>query len=466
MMGFSLLMSIMLLGGSGQTGDLLDYTPTEMYWEMRDQRVVDLDTMSAVLTDEGVTNTDTLMAIRAIGEWVLTQEANPDVNADPADKAKALKLLAPYVGSTEPFVDQYAKRSIARLKGEEPAGYAPLPAEVFDLDLALLPEDSTIVGQMRVANGVGPMNLAEMIPDMKIEGRSMRELMMAELMPGLVEAVKMVGNVRADLVTAGMLLNDEENVSFMLVVRGQYDRVAVQMVLEEQMGDDEDANFFSVGDIEVVTIDGWESVAMFMPSDELFVLLFRDGQERGAKIPVDAVAKKLAEAGRKPAFDETLSKQVAAVPRDKADVWAAMKVTPLMKQEREVAEVFGAFDAGRAFAVRNADGLLDIQWVGEGSDAAAIKKTTDFYTESIKEAIAEMNDQKQHMPKEMHVLLEPIVEMMKSMEFNAEGKTMTGGMKVDPSIGLSMPMMFMGMSIQHHNEADFAVEEAVEAVAE
>jgi hypothetical protein len=468
-------MFMLLFGGGGNAADLLDFTDINMYWEMRDQRIIDLDTMSAVLEDDNATGTDTLMAIRSIGEWVMIQEADPEIDADPADKAKALKILAPYVGSKEPFVDRYAKRSIAWLKGQEPEGYTPLPAEVYDLDLALLPSDATLVGQMKVANGVGPFNLAELFPDAKIEGKSIREQMMQQLLPGLMQSVGMVGNARADLVTAGSVLDDEENVSFMLVIRGQYDRVGVQMAMEEQFADDDDTSFYSVGDVEVISVANHDPFAMMMPSDELFIVLF--AEDRNAKLPIDSVAKKLAQADRKPSLSAELTKQVAAIDRDKADIWAAMKVTPLMKQERELAEVFGAFDAARASATRDTEGMMDIQWVGEGSDADAIKKTADHITAMVQEGIGQFNQQKQQMPPEMRVLMEPMVNMMESMSFKPEGKTMTGGMKVDPSVGMVMPMMMFGMNVRHQHgralevealaaEAAQAVEEAVQEAAE
>lgn len=464
MMSISMMM-MLLLGGGGNNGDLLDYTDIQMYWEMRDQRLVDLETMSAVLADDDATATDTLMAIRSIGEWVMIQEADPDVQADPADKAKALKVLTPFVGSKEPFVDRYAKRSIAWLKGEEPEGYAPLPAKVYDQDLSLLRSDSTMVGQMKLVNSTGPINIAELIPDIKIEGQSIREQMMSQVLPGLMQAVQMIGNVRADLVTGGFTLNDEEDVSFMFVIRGQYDRVAVQLAIEEAVGDDEDTSFYSVGEIEVVSVNNHDPFALMMPSDELFIVLF--SERRGAKLPIDEVAKKLQQADRKPSFSDTLIKQVAAIDREKADVWAAMQVTQMMKDEREVREVFGAFDAARATAIRDTEGMLDIQWVGEGKDAAAIEKTAGFLTESMKEVITEFKEMKQQMPQEMRVLMEPMVKMMESMKFNADGKTMTGGMKVDPNIGMTMPLMMFGVNERHDHAADVAVEaQVLEAVAE
>ena len=65
-MDFGMMFIILLLGGSSNAGDLLDYTPTQAYWEMHDQRVVDTDTMAAVISDDNATATDKLMAVYAV----------------------------------------------------------------------------------------------------------------------------------------------------------------------------------------------------------------------------------------------------------------------------------------------------------------------------------------------------------------------------------------------------------------
>lgn len=454
-MNFSAMMLVMLLVGGGEnTGDLLDFTPTQTYWEMRDQRIVDAETMSAVLSDDDATATDILMAIRALGEVTRADNVKPNIKAD------ALKLLTPLAQSKEPFVGQYAKRSIAWIKGEDPEPRKALAAQAHDLDLALMPSDAAFVGQLKMNNGVGPIDLASLIPDIKIEGQSMRDQMMQHMLPGLMQGVEKIGNARADLVTAGFILNSDKDMSFVLAVRGQYDRVGIQMLLEDELGEEEGWSFYSVGEVEVVANpNNYDPVAMLMPSDELFIMMF--SESRGAKLPIDDIAKKLGQPDRKPSFDALLAKQVDAVDRDKADVWAAMRVTQFMKNEREVQEVFGAFDAGRAFATRGKEGVLDIQWAAEGSDEAAVGKTVKFFTDSIQEGITEISEQKQHMPAEMKVMMDPMLEMLKSMKFNADGKTMTGGMKVDPGIGMTMPMMMFGMNVRHHDHAEFAVEEAV-----
>jgi len=453
-----MMMMVMLLGGGGNasTGDLLDYTPTQAYWEMRDQRIVDIETMSAVLRDDDATAADTLMAIRAIGELAEADDVKPNVKAD------VLKLLVPLAESKELFVGRYAKRSIAWIKKVEPEAYKAVPAQVRDLDLALLPDDASLVGQMTVVNGVGPVDLASLLPEMKVDGKSMREMMMQQMLPAVLQGVQMIGNARVDLVTAGVRLNKQEDVSFVVVLRGQYDRLAMQLAMEEQLGEDDDWSFYSVGEIEVIANpDSYDPVAMLMPSDELFVFVM--SEQRGAKLPIDDIARKLQQPDRKPSFGEVLAKQVAAIDRGKADVWAAMQVTQMMREERDVREVFGAFDAARATAVSDAEGAYDIQWVGEGSDEAAVGKAAAFFSEKTKEGIAEITQEKQHMPAEMQKFMDPMVKMLESMNFKAEGKTMTGGMKIDPSVGMTMPMMMFGMNARHHHSE--AVEGAVEAEA-
>ncbi|MEM9347472.1 MAG: hypothetical protein AAGB26_12720 [Planctomycetota bacterium] len=450
--------AVLLLGGSGQTGDLLDLAPTNSYWEMRDQRVVDMETMSAVLVDGDATAADRLMAIRALGE-ISTGE-----DADPADSARALKTLKPFVGSEEPFVDRYAKRSIAWIEGRDPEPYPSLPDAVYDQDLALLPDHMSVVGQLKMRNNVGPVNLAQLIPDIKVDGESVRDQMMQEFLPGILQGVELIGNARIDLVTVGVRLTSEEEFYLAVIARGRYDRAAVQIALEEEIGDDVEASFYSVGDVEVVAVQNYDPVAFLMPSDELFILLF--AEDRDAKLPVGLFAEKVQQADRRPSFNQTLSKQIEAIDRKQSDIWLAVEFTPLALQEPESREFFGAFDAARAYAEVDGEGVLDVKWVGEGRAAGQLKKQVAFFEEQVKEVIEDITRDKQRMPAPMQGMMDPVIEMMKSMTFKADGKTMTGGMKIDSSIGVTMPLM-MGVSMDHRHEAEFhAVEEAVEEVAE
>ena len=447
-----MMLIFMLLGGGGtQTGDLLDYTPTQAYWEFREMPVVDADTMSAVLNDDDASPTDRLMAIRTLGEIASGDDAKP------ADKANALNLLEPLVQSNEPFVGQYAKRSIEWINGVEPPARAALPAEAYDQDLALLPLGATHVGQMKMTNGVNPIDLAALFPDVRVEGESLRDAMTQEMVPGILEVLDKIGNARADLVTAGTTLHDEESFAFYLVVRGEYDRTALQIMLEDELGDDDDASFYSVGETEVVSVAGHDPIAMLMPSNEMFILLF--SETRGVKLPIDEIAKKLQQPDRKPRFEIDVMEQVDAIDRKQADIWVAMKITKLMTEDRQANEIFGAYDAARVSATRDTEGVLDVKWFAEGSNEAATARSVDALEALMQEGITEMTEEKQHMPAEMQVFVDPIIEMLESMKFEQQGTNMSGGMKADPKVGLAMPMMMFGMSSRHHHP-DFAVEEA------
>ncbi|MEM6259976.1 MAG: hypothetical protein AAGI37_17015 [Planctomycetota bacterium] len=452
-----MFLSVLLLGGSGQTGDLLDLTPTNSYWEMRDQRIVDMETMSAVLVDDDATAADRLMAIRALGEISTAEDAGP------ADSAQALKTLKPLVGSEQPFVDRYARRSIAWIEGREPEPYPPLPGAVYDQDLALLPDDMSVVGQIKMRNNVGPVHLAELIPDIKVDGESVRDQMMQEFLPGILQGVELIGNARVDLVTVGVRLTSEEEFYFAIIARGQYDRVAAQIALEEEIGDDAEASFYSVGEVEVVAVQSYDPVAFLMPSDELFILLF--AEDRDTKLPVGLFAEKLQQADRKPSFNQTLSKQIEAIDRKASDIWVALEVTPVFMQEREPRAFFGPFDAARAYAEVDSEGVLDVKWVGEGRDAGQVKKQVAFFEEQVKEGIEEITREQQRMPAPMQAMMDPVLGMMKSMNFKADGKTMTGGMKVDSGIGITMPLM-MGVSMGPRHEAELRAVEAVEEAVE
>ena len=87
----------------------------------------------------------------------------------------------------------------------------------------------------------------------------------------------------------------------------------------------------------------------------------------------------------------------------------------------------------------------------------------------IKEGIEEMAVEKQRMPQAMQQFIDPMIKMLKSMRFTPEGKTMTGGMKIDPKVGVSMPMLMFNArarAIEAHRAAVEAADAAGDAVEE
>ncbi|MEO0476026.1 MAG: hypothetical protein AAF085_08690, partial [Planctomycetota bacterium] len=427
-MDFSMMFFFLLLGGGGNTGDLLDFTSTESYWEMRDQRVIDVDAMASVLGDEDATPIDRLMAIRTIGERVAIMWEVPEIENDPAAKAKAIKVLTPLVDSKDPFVGQYAKRSLAWINGGDPPAREALPDDVYDLDLALLPFATTHVGQMKVANGLDPIDVAALFPDVEIDGESIRDQMMGQLLPGLLQSVMAVGNARADLVTGGMTLHDEESIAFYLVVRGQYDRVGVQLVLEEMIGEEDGANFYSVGDTEVISVDNHDPYALLMPSDELFIVLF--SERRGAKLPIDEVAKKLQQPDREPRFNVDIADQLKGIDRKAADIWIAMQVTKLMTEDGDMREIFGGYNSARAVATRDTEGMLNVEWFAEGSNEDWTARSVKAFQQLVEEGKMELGRDRERMHEGLQPFMDPMINMMESMTFEQKGTDMVGGMKV------------------------------------
>lgn len=442
-MAFSLVFALLFgLGGGGDiSGDLLDFAPTEGYWQMRDQRIVNIETMMAVLEDDKATPTDKLMSIRALGELGKGEKV------DPADKVKVVKKLTALVQSKEPFVGQYAKRSIAWIKGEDPES-RPLPsADLLASDLALLPAESVVVAQLTVDNGVGPSDLGKIIPDLNVPNAGFdREEMIKEATSGVLQAVQMVGNARIDALSLGVVFlgNEMDNGYFMLVGRGQYDRIGAQLAIEQLVkgeGEEDNFNFYSIDDTEVIAgKNGNEQVVMLLPSDELFVVVFGE-PGKDTPLPIAEVAKRLNEGG-KATFSETITAQIEQIDRSKANGWMVMQVTPAMKTERDLAEVIGPFESARMVSTTGEKGEMILDWHAQGSNADAVAKTVDFLNKQLEEGRKEMREEMKRMP-EMKQMFEPMVKIMDSIKIEADGKTMTGGLTVTDGLGTMMMMPFM-----------------------
>jgi len=454
MMGGPMFILMFALGG-GPAGDLLDFADTQMYWQMRDQRIVDVQTMSAMLANKEASNTDKLMAIRAIGEQVLIMRADPEIKDDPAVSAKALEVLTPLVDSKEPFVGQYAKRSIAWIKGVDPEPRKQLTNKDIAGDLALLPHTSQIVGQMLVNNGVGPADWNALLPELKGEGAPNRQQMLGEIQQAVLQAAMMVGNARIDAVTLGAaFLGDHQDDGYAVIVaRGKYDpvgvQIAMQQMLEEQAGrgGDKRLSFYSIGEIEVIAMQSrWEHFALLMPSDEVAVLMFGEGNRNGgggSVLPIGAVADLLNKGDAQLAFSKQLTAEIKKVDREKAGAWVAMTVPQVLKDE--LPDVIGPFDTAHAQAIADDKGVTEVTWKAEGADAAAIAKATKEMNEGIAEGRAEMQRSLASNP-EMKPIFEPMIKMMESLHVEAEGEAMTGGVTLPEGGGMSLlQMMFMSM---------------------
>ena len=465
---FFFVMMFALGGGNG--GDLLDFAQSASYWHAQDQRVIDVETMSAVLASEDAAAADKLMAIRTLGEIGKAEDA------DAEKKAAILKLLMPLVKSKEPFVAQYASRSIAWVKGEDPAPRPRPASKDIAKDLALLPHTSQIVGQMRMDNGVGPVDWDALLPGFdKGEMLEQKHQMLGQINQGIGEVAKLIGNARVDALTVGATFTGQGDDGYALIIaRGQYDRVAVQIALQDiaEEEDDDDWSFFSIGETEVITKGGrWDALAILMPSDEQFIFMMGESDLGLKQYPIDETADLLNKGDAQLALKKKVMEQIEQIDRDKALAWVALEVPAFLKNEGDISQVVGPFDAGHAVATPGEKGMINVSWKAQGQDPAAIAETVAFLNEQIKEGQAEVRAEMARAASRepaMKALFEPIVTMMDSLHVESSGKTMTGGVQMPGNFGTVMPMMMYGMQAAPRGadfEADIAVEE-VEDVAE
>jgi len=436
--------------GAGGGGDLLDFANVEAYWQMHDQRIVNVQTMTTVLEDNDATPADRLMAIRALGEVASAE------NAAAADRQAALALLGGLTDSEETFEAEYAARSIAWINGVDPAPRAGASAEQMAQDLTLLPEGCNFVGQWRLKNGVGPVDLDSLVPEMGGGGGrggpfGDRDEMMQQISMSVLQFVGIVGNARLDAVTFGMSMTDDEPEYFTLVGRGAYSPIDVQIAIEDLIKNegpgDGQTNLYSIGDTEIISYqDGEIKFAILMPSDEVIVWIMNI--ESAEPLAIDQTAQLIAAAGTEPAFtNELLMAEIAKIDRDASDVWLAMEVPAVMRQEAE--EVFGPFTAAHITAVTDDEGTMQVAWEAIGDNADAVTQTTAFMVNGLAEGRAEMQEELQRMDDETKQMMVPLIQIMESIHIESEGTTMTGGLTVEggPASGLmSLPfLMFMGI---------------------
>jgi len=423
-MGFELVLMMVL--GMGAGGDLLDYMSSDYYWQMQGVAVANADEMHRILDNAQADPTAKLMAIRSLGEM-----------KDQASLAK----LEPLVNSNEPFVGMYTRRSIAWIKGADPESVPPVAAELLAKDVALLPPDASMAAQVRTMPGKGPINWATIIPDFPKDHWQNKAEVLAELNSSIYEVISMVGNIRLDAITFGTnMQKDENDGTVYLVARGEYDRLRIVDVLQEM---DEGFKGYSVGDIEVVTMqEESPSLAFIMPSDQMIVFVINGGD---LPLPIDEVVDLLENDDAQLAFDAKMQGQYDKVDKQAVRGWFITSVPPLFLMEDEMAEIFGPLDAARITATDAEDGkeLIELNWFGEGRDEAEVAAAVATLNGYLTEGRAEIRQELQREP-EMRQMFEPFVQMMDSIQINAEGKNMVGGMIVPTNIGVLMPMMLMG----------------------
>ncbi len=298
--GLMELILMVMLGGGSMGNDLIDYLPSNLYWQTQgvelksDVLLHELDDKPGVPVDarryienlgsaSAEVRDQASEALRKLGGVVVpdlekaSQSSNPEVaqraqlllkalhdNArapalrrlmairalgelkDPSAAAVLTKLAK----SKRPFEAEYAQAALAAIAGKPVTRKGITPAERAG-DLWLLPKDSGLVAQMAIEPG-GPVDLRAMVQpmtammggepqalDAAVEGVTRQVLQIAQR----------TGNLRLTSVTLG--LNENPKAGAVIILRGLYDAKALGPAIQSA---NPQAAITQVGGVEVVEV--------------------------------------------------------------------------------------------------------------------------------------------------------------------------------------------------------------------
>ena len=447
---FTLVTLLTFLIGAGGSKDLLDYVPTDSYWQTKKVNVTpelllaelkpapaaaDVDDLLEQLASADAAVRDEAAAkIRAVGPAAvpaLQKEAQSDdietarrvksliaeIAADvkPASVRRlmairtvgerrerpALDLLRPLLGSKEPFVADYAKRAVAQIEGTPYE--RPVPSDAMKQDLWLLPGACAAVGQyapraglaIRFDEAVALMHIAE--PQKKQRLQSLTE--------AVLELAEHIGNVRIDGLTVGASADFGETSGYVVaIIRGQFDRVAVAQRVRE-----EGSPSGNVEGHDVFTLD--EGGLLFFPSDNQAVyVLAAPGAEPPTKQLIAA-----ARAG-KGTLDkaEGMAGLIKSAQTDQP-LWAVARVTEAYRRNLAIA----GFDTLSLVGRQNGS-TVNLQLVAQGSDPKQVNTSVQTFRAQHKGALEWMKGVSPVMPP-----LQRVTRFLESVKVQAEGAKAT-----------------------------------------
>ena len=445
---FSLITLITFLLGAGG-GDLLDYLPTDAYWKAKEVTVTadalikdlqptpvaevagliaQLDSPDAAVRDQAAkriraagpgaiiplqseTESDTIEIARRAK--ALIQEITADMKPASVRRLMAIRtlgerkeksgldVLRPLLQSKEPFVAEYAARSIAQIEGK-PYERRP-PLDGMRQDLWLLPAGCAVVAQFSPRAGLAtPFDRA--LAGMHIR-QEQKDEHLATLTENVLLLAERVGNLRIDGITVGVSGDITDRSGYLVaVLRGQFDRVAFAQLVRE-LG----TPAGNVEGLDVFQPDN-ES-AMFFAGDDRAVYM---AAPAGTSLPLKemAAAVKSGKGGLDRA--EGMPAMIKAAPTDQA-LWAVARTTPEMRQFPPLQ----GFDTA-ALAGRQEGQSFALQLTAEGSDARKVELSMQELTRMLKSSREWFDANAPVMPP-----LKPVRNFLRSVTPTVQGTKVT-----------------------------------------
>jgi len=357
-----------------------------------------------------------LMAIRTLGEM---------------KKPEAVAALRALSGSKEMFVADYAARAVARIEGKATPARA-VKAEALKSDLAILPANCAMVGQLSFAGGSETFfSFDEAIKGVPAQPGENRQAMLERMTAHVIEVADQIGNVRVESVSFGLadVIGPQDGFAA-FVVRGQYDAPAVLTYLRGVMPPAK-----TVEGADVFSPD--PHLALVFPGNDR--ALFMTGASAD-KLPVKELLTAIAAAGAGGQAPPThpLLKEPALAPfvaslDGTVRMWAACKVSDSYRG----APVVQAFDVITMVGRQEKDSLT-VRLAGSGTDPVSVKGAVDLMNQGLDAARMHLPQLAQQTPA-----LQPIVDFVTGAKCTADDKnaTLTGTFKGDMGNLLALPFM-------------------------
>jgi hypothetical protein len=489
---FELIMMLALPMGGGN--DLLDFVPTDKFWQSQgvfvsgktmisELRATSAEDISSLI--EQLSSADFHARERACREILAhgpivtpqLEAAAKATNGETAMRARSLmrllggsqktsaarRLMAmrtlgelrhrdaigplrKLLKSESPFVADFAAQAIARIEGKPVIRRRPTRAEL-DEDLWILPAKCAAVGQASLLRKV-PMSFEKALEKMG-PGRRGRAVNKAQVLTKFnalaLAAANSLGNMRLDAHTLGVSDDFSQRKGFMvIVVRGQFDRRAVVATLRKQFSGPGAGGFG--GMIGVSQINGVDVLSFFgvfkvlLLSDSRMIIIATPsggfgGAGGGGGMPVKEMIA-AAKAGKRPLHEnKPLTALVKSIDRDKASLWAAMVPSEHYKKF----PLFAPFDSMTLTAVQHEDGSVTGKLVALGADGDARRAAVAMMEQGKAEGTREMEREAARMP-----VVIPFVAFMKSIETRQDDRSVTVTAKIeDAGPMLMMPLVMM-----------------------
>ncbi|MDB5291199.1 MAG: hypothetical protein JWL69_2440 [Phycisphaerales bacterium] len=414
-----LVLTLLSLLGGGGGNDLLDYVPTDVYWNAR-HVVVSVDAMASELkpvTDQDIAHwiadldsadpqsreaaywklldsgPTALPKLKKIADSTTPEPAQraaaliAQIDATPKceavrrlmairalgelKKPEAIPVLREFLDSKEMFVADYARTAIAQIEGK-PAERAR--AAGTDRDVWLFPSECRAIAHVEFRIG-RPIDYAAVFKQFPLPNEQDLQATIDFIANQALSAAEAVGNVRLDALTIGISGNASENGGYAIVIAaGQYDAAALDQFARKLK-----IVFKTVGGQDIFQPD--PDTSAYLASNNRLVLLARPKNQDGPLADMIA-AMKSGEGKLKtvPEMVNLLGKVDVNQP-----IWAAMKVTDAYRK----LSMLAAFDEVTLVGHRDGAGMrLTVR--GTGPDPAKVKSAADLATSAIAQSAKEI----------------------------------------------------------------------------